>query len=141
MKETTQLVSFHLESQLYAVGLEQVDSIQRMVAISPIPETPPWMPGVIDVRGVVLPVVDLRQRFGHRARPPRLEDRLLVVKSEQRTLVLIVDEVNEVLEVATSSIEASPRLLPKSVSAVVRREEGLLLILDLDRLVPDDFQV
>jgi purine-binding chemotaxis protein CheW len=134
-------VTFLLERRNYALPLDRIDSIQRMVAVSPIPGTPPWMPGVIDVHGTVLPVIDLRQFFNHPQRPWRLEDRLLIVFRKQRQVALVVDEVKEVLNLSPAELSASPDYLPGSVSAVVRRGKELLLILDLDMVLPDELPV
>ena len=134
------LVTFQLEDRSYAVPLDKVESVQRMVAVSPVPSAPHWMPGVIDLRGTVVPVVDLRQRLGHSQRPPRLDDRLLIVDLAGRVMALVVDEVREVLEITRRELEDSTDLLPSAVSAVVRRDAGdLLLVVDLDQVVPNDF--
>lgn len=134
-----QVVTFRLETRCYAVPLFVVNSIQRMVAVSPLPAAPEWMAGVIDIRGSVVPVVNLRSRLGHPPRPFAIEDRLLVVERRGRRMALIVDEVMEVLEVTRRELEQSTEILTPCISAVIRRDAGaMLLVLDVDEVIPSD---
>jgi purine-binding chemotaxis protein CheW len=109
-----------------------------MVAVTPVPEAPPWVLGVIDLHGRVIPVVDLRQRFDQPPKEPALDDRLLVVQALEQTVALMVDEVTGVLEVPAHQVEPSADPLSQSrpLVAVVRQDEGLLLVLDAARLLP-----
>ncbi len=131
------LVTFQLEDRSYALHLEHVDSIQRMVAVSVVPASPPWLAGVIDLRGTVVPVINLRQRLGLTSRRARLTDRLLIVSHDGRTMALVVDEVREVLEVTRRELETSAEVLSPAVSAVVRRDANeLLLVLSIEEIAP-----
>jgi purine-binding chemotaxis protein CheW len=109
-----------------------------MVSVTPVPDAPPWVIGVIDLHGRVIPVTDLRERLGHPAKEPHLNDRLLVMSLAERTFALVVDEVTEVLELPGSEVEIPPDPLGDSryLRAVVRREDGLILILDSASLFP-----
>jgi len=80
------LVSFRLGRQLYALPLDHVERALRMVVVIPVPEAPTWVLGVIDLHGRVVPVVDLRQRFGQPPKEPDLDDRLLVVQVSKQTV-------------------------------------------------------
>ena len=97
-------VGFRLGGQRYALPLEQVERALRMVAVTPVPEALPWVPGVINLHGRVMPVVDLRQRFGRPSREPHPDDRLLVVQGPRRTAALMVDSATEVLEVPAHQV-------------------------------------
>jgi purine-binding chemotaxis protein CheW len=134
------LVVFRLDRQLYALPLKNVERALHMVAIAPVPEAPPWVPGVISLHGQVVPVVDLRQRFGRPGREPDLNDRLLVVQALGQTAVLWVDEVTEVLEVPSAQVEPPPQPLSRSrpLAGIVRRDEELILVLDASRLLPPE---
>ncbi len=136
--ESAHFVGFRLGKQFYALPLSHVERALRMVAVTPVPEAPPWVTGVINLHGRVVPVVDLRQRFGQPAKELHPDNRLLVVQAPGRRAALIVDEVTEVLEVPARQVEPSADLLPDSrpLSAVIRRDEGLILVLDAVQLLP-----
>ncbi|MFH1124035.1 MAG: chemotaxis protein CheW [Pseudomonadota bacterium] len=137
-KETGSFVVFRLDGERFALPLEEVELALRMVSVTPVPDAPPWVVGVIDLHGRVIPVTDLRQRLGHPAKEPHLDDRLLVMSLAERTFALVVDEVTEVLELPDSKVETPPDPLGDSryLMAVVRREDGLILILDSANLFP-----
>jgi len=137
-KETGSFVVFLLDGERLALPLDQVKLALRMVSVTPVPDAPPWVIGVIDLHGRVIPVTDLRQRLGHPAKEPHLDDRLLVMSLDERTFALVVDEVTEVIELSGSEVETPPDPLGDSryLSAVVRREDGLILILDAANLFP-----
>ena len=134
----THLVSFRLDGQLYALSLNHVECALRMVAVTPVPEAPPWVLGVIDMHGQITPVVDLRQRFGQPPKEPTLDDRLLVVQALEQTVALMVDEVTEVLEVPAHQVgpPAEPLSQSRPLAAVIRGDGGLILVLDATRLLP-----
>lgn len=140
---TLHFVGFRLDRQLYALPLENVERALRMVAVTLVPDVPPWVAGVINLHGQVVPVVDLRRRFGFPSKEPALEDRLLVVQALEQTVALIVDEVTEVLEVPAHQVESPPLSLAdaRPVAAVIRRDERLVLVLDATRLLPPEEQV
>jgi len=116
---------------------------ERMVAATPVPEALPWVAGVINLHGRVIPTVDLRQRFGQPTREPALADRLLVVQAQEQTMALMVDEVTEVLEVPANQVEPAPASLSQSrpLAAVIRRDEELILVLNVARLLPSEEDV
>lgn len=137
-KETGSFVVFRLDGERFALPLDQVEIALRRVSFTPVPDAPPWVIGVIDLHGRVIPVTDLRQRLGHPAKEPHLDDRLLVMSLAERTFALVIDEVTEVLELQGSAVETPPDPLCDSrcLRAVVRREDGLILILDAAHLFP-----
>ncbi len=109
-----------------------------MLAVTPVPEAPPSVAGAINLHGRVIPVVDLRQRFGQQTREPSPDDHLLVVQAHERPAALMVDQVTELLEVPADRVEPPAEVLPGSppVAGVIRRDEGLILVLDLAQLLP-----
>ncbi len=137
-KETDSFVVFRLDGDRCALLLHQVEIALRMVSVTPVPGAPPWVIGAMDLHGRVIPVVDLRQRLGHPAREPHLDDRLLVISLAERTFALVVDEVTEVLVLPVSEVETPPDPLSDSryLRAVVRRKDGMILILDSESLFP-----
>jgi purine-binding chemotaxis protein CheW len=138
VKETGAFVVFRLDGERFALPLDHVEIVLRMVSFTPVPDAPPWVIGVIDLHGRVIPVTDLRRRLGRPAKAPYLNDRLLVISLAKRTVAVVVDEVTEVLELPVSKVETPPDPLCDSryLRAVVRREDGLILILDSASLFP-----
>ncbi len=132
------LVSFRLGRQLYALPLDHVERALRMVFVTPVPEAPTWVLGVIDLHGSMIPVVDLRQRFGQPPKEPALDDRLLVAQVLEQRVAFMVDEVTEVLEVPAHQVEPPGDSLARArlLVAMVRHDEGLILVLDVARLLP-----
>ncbi|MBK8596616.1 MAG: purine-binding chemotaxis protein CheW [Holophagales bacterium] len=134
------LVVFSLDDQRYALALACVHRCLRIVAITPLPETPEIVLGIVDLAGVVVPVVDMRKRFHHPPRDVRLSDHLVVATTGKRTVALLVDDTKGVVEGSAGTIVPSGEILPglEFVGGVVKLEDGLILIHDLDRLLSLD---
>src|SRR5690242_12083986 len=98
MKEVIQLVVFRLEAQRYALPLGVVERITRAVEVTPLPEAPDVVLGVIDVGGTVLPVLNIRRRFGLPEREIGLSDQFIISRTTERRVVLVVDDVQGVVE-------------------------------------------
>jgi len=131
-------VGFRVGRRHYALPLDCVSRVLRMVAVTPVPEAPSWVAGAINLHGQVVPAVDLRQRLGEPPRAPTPSDRLLVVEILGRTTAFIVDETTEVLAAPAQQTGPPPEPLPQSdlLAAVIRWREELVLVLDAARLLP-----
>jgi purine-binding chemotaxis protein CheW len=132
-------VSFRLGRQLFALPLSHVERVLRMVAVTCMPESPAWVAGVIDLQGQVVPVVDLRSRFGQPAPESVVNNRLLIIRTPGQNTALAVDQANALLEVAASQVEQPTSRLASNqpVMAVIRQEDQeLVLVLDMARLLP-----
>jgi purine-binding chemotaxis protein CheW len=134
------LVVFALDDQRYALALVCVQRSIRVVAVTPLPGAPAIVLGVIDLGGVVIPVIDVRGRFGHPPRAVRLSDHLLVATTRHRTVALLVDETTGVIEASPESHAPGGDILPglELVDGAVKLEDGLVLIHDLERLLSLD---
>lgn len=129
-----QLVVFSIGGQQYALHLSTVERVLPMVAVSPLPQAPAVAPGVINLHGQPIPVLDLRRRF---ALPPRdygLRSHLLVARTRRRTMAVPVDEVMGISEVAAGAVTPPDAVLPGigHVAGIVALPDGLLFIHDLD---------
>ena len=135
-----QCVVFRLEGQRYALDLSQVERVVSMVAVSPLPKTPAVVAGVINYRGSVVPVLDLRPRFGFPRHESGLTDHLLLGRTARRMLALPVDEVLGVTEVAVEDTIAPSTLVPGVgyLTGIVALSDGLLFIHDLEALLSTD---
>lgn len=129
-----QLVVFDLEGQRYALPLSAVDKVLPMVAVSPLPQAPTIALGVINLHGQVLPVLDLRHRFGFPPRDYGIDSYLLVARTSRRTLAVPVDGVVGVVEVRADLIVSPDAVLPgiANLAGIVALPDGLLFIHDLE---------
>jgi len=136
-EEDAQLLTFKLDDQEYALPIANVVQVVRIVAITPMPEAPDIVRGVINIRGKVIPVIDTRRRFGLPARFYDLNTQLLIAQSDGYMMALIVDVVSEVLTMPASSIEPPSEIGPQleRLSAVGKLGDRLLLVLDLDKML------
>jgi purine-binding chemotaxis protein CheW len=127
-------VVFSLNAGRYALPLGSVERIVRAVAITPLPSGPPIVLGVIDVQGRVLPVFDIRRRLGLPARELGLADQILIARSAHRTVALVVDAAQSVLQCAPSETIRADRIVTglEHIQGVIRLPDGLVLIHDLD---------
>ena len=135
-----QVVVFRLEQTSYAVPIAAVHEIVRPQAVTAVPHPPPCVLGVIDLRGLIIPVLDLRQRCGMPAVAASRDTRVVVVQVEGRNIGLQVDAVSEVIVLAAEAIVSAVGLVRGAESAslllgVARVEERLILLLDLARVV------
>ena len=133
-------VVFRIDQQRYALPLDHVTRAVRMVAVTPIPDAPNSMLGIIAMAGQMLPVIDLRQLFGQAGNHPELQDVLLIVQIQDQTVAVIVDEVLNILELSSKQIQSPPATVAQSrfLSAAVQQEDTLILVLDASRLLPNN---
>lgn len=128
------IVVFHLAEQRYALRLSAVERIIRVVEITPLPQAPEIVLGVINVQGRVIPVINLRKRFRLPDRDINLSDHLIIAHTAKRAVALVADAVFGVMERWEEDVTAADRILPDLayVESVVKLEDGLILIHDLD---------
>ncbi|HEX6458942.1 MAG TPA: chemotaxis protein CheW [Thermoleophilaceae bacterium] len=134
--EAVQLVVFRIDKSECAVPVGNVGEILRMVAIAPVPEAPDWLPGVINLRGKVIPVIDLRTRLGLPRVDVGLNTPIVVAETEGQMVGLVADSVTELLTVPLESVEPPDVRVgnANAVEAVARAGERLILIFDLERV-------
>lgn len=134
-----QLVVFDLAGEIYGVNIETVREIIRMQPVTFVPDAPDFVEGVINLRGRVIPVIDLRRRFGLTVTKETNESRVLVVDSEGEDLGVIVDAVTEVQRIREDSIEPVSNLVSTEESeyivGITKVEDQLIILLDLDRAI------
>jgi purine-binding chemotaxis protein CheW len=133
-----QLVTFEVAGEEFAVDILAVQEINRMMDLTRVPQSPPEVEGVINLRGKIIPVLDLRKRFGF---PPaeRGEDtRIVVVEVQGRVLGFLVDKVHEVLRISSEIVEPAPAMVcsinADFIAGVGKLNDRLLILLDLEKL-------
>lgn len=135
MDRTSQLVVFALDDQHYALRLSAVDRVARMVHVTALPKAPDIVTGIVNVQGRIVPVVNVRRRFGLPERPaPFLTDRLVFAHTTRRPVALVADAVSGVLEYPAEEIVETGSVFPGTgyVEGVAKLKDGLILIHDLD---------
>jgi len=134
-----QIVVFELGSEQYGVGIAAVESIIKLQAITKMPHAPQFVEGVTNLRGKVLPVVDLRRRFGMETREADKNSRIIVINVNGKEVGMVVDGVSEVLTVSGQSVEPAPAITTTIDSAfitgIAKLDKRLVILLDLDRVL------
>jgi purine-binding chemotaxis protein CheW len=134
-----QLVVFQLGVELYGVEIACVHEIVRMQSITRVPRAPAFVEGVINLRGKVIPVIDLRHRFHLPAAAHTRASRIVVVEIGDQVVGLVVDGVSEVLRVNTTLIEPPSPVVAgidsEYLQGIARLPERLVVLLDLDRVL------
>lgn len=129
-----------LDELRVALRLSVVERVIRAVYVSPLPEAPEIVAGVINVQGRVIPVIDMRRRFRLENRRMVLTDRIVIAHTARRPVALVADAVSGVLEYSGPDIIDADGILPglEYVDGVAKLEEGLILIHDLNRFLSLD---
>ena len=132
-----QLVVFNLANEVYGIHINTVREIIRMQTVTYVPDAPEYVEGVINLRGRVIPVIDLRRRFRLPVAEPGPNTRVLVVDIAGEDIGVIVDAVTEVRRIATSLIEMPAAIATTTdsyyIEGIAKLEHGLLILLDLER--------
>ncbi len=141
-QEEQQLVVFRLGSEEYGVDILQVQEIKRMLDITRVPQAPDFIEGVINLRGQIIPVLDLRRRFAFPAAERTADTRIIVVNIGELIIGLIVDTVLEVISLSKEAISPAPALVTgidnDFLSGIGDLGERLLIILNLEKILAVD---
>jgi len=133
------VIVFQLMDKEYAVGVDVVESIEKLISITRVPKTPSYTKGVINLRGVVTPIVDLRERFGMEVKPLDDSSRIIIVSLEEFEVGLIVDAANDVIDISVESIEPQPEVVgsieSEFISGVAKIDKRLLVMLNLEKVL------
>lgn len=143
--ELIQLVSFNLGPEEYAVEVLKVREIIRMTSITHVPNTPPSIEGIINLRGKVIPIISLRNRFNMAGAEDDQHTRIIVMDVEGRLMGFIVDGVSEVIRISSGEIQTPPSMVSGGVDqdficGVIKHADQLLLMLQLDHMFSNEEQ-
>jgi len=135
-----QLLTFELSGRRFALAAGVVREVTRTVALASLPHAPPIVEGVINFRGTLVPVLDIRQRFGLPSRPLTLDQHLIIAHTECRLVALRVDRALDLVVVDEDAIEAAAPQVPgvKYVAGIAKLADGLLVIHDLEGFLSFD---
>ena len=139
MEKDLQVVGFRIGNEMYGVRIAAVREIVRVPEITSVPSAPDIIEGVINLRGKIIPVMDLRKRFGHADIQPDKKNRILVVEIENKLVGLIVNAASEVLKIPPSEIEAPSSVFSEGesgyVTGVGKLKGRLIILLDISKLL------
>ena len=142
--ELLQLVSFKIGGEEFGVNILQVQEINRMLEVTRVPNAPEYVDGVINLRGKVIPIIDLRRRFGMERKEHDKNTRIVVVELSGKVVGFVVDAVSEVLRIPKSVTEPPPSIVAgieaDYITAVGKLEDRLLILLDLEKVLGEDGQ-
>jgi purine-binding chemotaxis protein CheW len=139
MQKEHQVVGFRIGNETYGVRIGSVREIVRVPEITAVPNAPDVIEGVINLRGKIIPVMDLRKRFGSPAAQPDKKNRILVVELDDKLVGLIVSSASEVLKIPPSEIESPGSVFAEGESSYVtgvgKLKGRLIILLDIARLL------
>jgi len=140
--ELLQLVTFSIADEEFGVDILKVQEIIRTMEISKVPRAPDFVEGVINLRGKVIPIIDLRRRFGLAHKAHDKNTRIIVIEMADVIVGFVVDAVSEVLRIPASTVEPPPPVVAgmdsEYISGVGKLDNSLLIMLDLDKLLSSD---
>jgi purine-binding chemotaxis protein CheW len=139
MSNELHIVGFRVGAETFGVPITYVHEIVRVPEITSVPDSPEFVEGVINLRGKIVSVVDLRKRFGETQVDPSKKNRVIVVESDGKLVGLIVDTASEVLRIPNADIEPPPSILQNSESSYVtgvgKFQNRLIILVDLKRVL------
>mgnify|MGYP001606260547 CR=1 FL=1 len=137
--ELLQLVSFKIGDEEFGVDILKVQEINRMVEVTRVPNAPEYVDGVINLRGKVIPIIDLRTRLRMPRKDHDKDTRIVVVELSGKVVGFVVDAVSEVLRIPKSVTEPPPSVVAgveaEYITAVGKLEDRLLILLDLEKVL------
>ena len=132
-------IIFKLNDEEYAMPVDYVGSIERMMKTTRVPGTPNFVKGVLNLRGVVTPLIDLRLRFGMTEIEETERTRVIIIEHNDMVVGIIVDAANDVIDIQESSIEPPPEtvgsLHNEYLEGVAKYDDRLFIILDVDHIL------
>jgi len=139
MEKELQVVGFRIGRETFGLPISMVREIIRVPDITAVPNAPAYIEGVINLRGRIIPVVDLRKRFGEKSFEPDKKNRVVVVELETRAIGLIVNSASEVLRISPSEIEEPGNVFHEGeldyITGVGKLKGRLVMLLDLNRIL------
>lgn len=141
-EELLQVVSFNINEEEFGIDILKVQEINKISEITSIPDSPSHVEGIINLRGRVIPIIDLRVRLGAQKKMYDHKTRILVVEIENKTVGFVVDSVKEVLRIPQNIIEAPPKIVEginsEYVTAICKLNNRLLILLNMEKVLTDE---
>lgn len=138
MSDMREFVTFRLNQEYYGVNINNVENIERVLPITRIPYTLNYVRGVINLRGIIVPVVDLRARFGLLPKDTTDESRIIIVNLEEMKIGMLVDSSSEVLQISVDDIDAAPSVKGDNndfIKNIGKKNGRIIMLIDLHKVL------
>ena len=144
-RQEIQVVGFYIGTDEYALNIAKVREIQAMTDIRKMPKAPSFVEGVINLRGHIVPIIDLRKRFDLPPLADHHQSKILIVDFNRNLVGMVVDNVSEVIRLFSDQIERAPDVFSYNIGSqyvqgVAKLEERLIVLLDIEKLLSFDEQ-
>ncbi len=139
-EQELQLVTFRLANEEYGLPITKVQEINRLVPVTKLPQTPSFMEGIINLRGRIIPVIDLRKRFELPITAHDEDTRIIIVEINGQTVGVTVDAVTEVVRISTANVEPPPQSVTvnsRYISGVGKQDGRLIILLEIDQILSE----
>ncbi|GAB58382.1 chemotaxis protein CheW [Rheinheimera nanhaiensis] len=137
-----QWVTFKLQEETYGINVMQVQEVLRYTEIAPVPGSPDYVLGIINLRGNVVTVIDTRSRFGLEPADVTDNSRIVIIEADKQVIGILVDSVAEVVYLKASEIDTAPNVgteeSARFIQGVSNREGELLILVDLNKLLSEE---
>lgn len=137
-----QWVTFKLQEETYGINVMQVQEVLRYTEIAPVPGSPDYVLGIINLRGNVVTVIDTRARFGLESADITDNSRIVIIEAEKQVIGILVDSVAEVVYLKQSEVDTAPNVgtdeSARFIQGVSNRDGELLILVDLNKLLSDE---
>ena len=144
-EEVLQFVTFTLNNEEYAVDILSVQEINRITEITKVPNSPVYVEGVVNLRGKVIPVINLRKKFRFEEKVIDDVSRIIIMDIQGITYGVIVDSVSEVLRVQSSTVEPTPPMSSNAnsnfIKGLAKLDDRLIILIDIDNLIDEAVQI
>lgn len=139
MSEIREFVTYKLNEEYYGIAINNVENIEKVLPITRVPYTPNYVKGVVNLRGIIVPVVDLRLRFGLAAKDATDESRIIIVNVDEHKIGMLVDSSSEVLQISDDNIDAAPNVRKDNNNEFIRhigkKDERIIMLIDLMKVL------
>lgn len=142
MSNIREFVTFRLNQEFYGININNVENIEKVLPITRIPYTEKHIKGVINLRGIIVPVVDLRARFDLEPREANDESRIIIINTEEMKIGMLVDASSEVLQISEDDIDASPNVRKEHdnefIKNIGKKDGRIIMLIDINRVLNID---
>jgi purine-binding chemotaxis protein CheW len=144
MSEIKEFVTYRLNEEYYGIDINNVENIEKVLPITRVPYTAPYVKGVVNLRGIIVPVVDLRTRFGLKPKDATDESRIIIVNVEDLKIGMLVDSSSEVLQISDDDIDAAPNVRKDNnnefIKYIGKKNERIIMLIDLMKVLSIEAQ-
>lgn len=139
MSQVEKVIVFDLNNEEYGIPVKNVKSIEKIQFITRVPKVNDFVKGVINLRGVVTPIIDLRLRFNFEEKKYNERTRIIIVTFEDKEVGFIVDSANDVIDIPSDCVESAPEVVGEQehdyIEGIAKLDKRLLIILDLEKVL------